>query len=207
MGWTPKLGIFYDAEFTGLHKDTTLISIGMISQSKQTFYAEFTDYDTTQVDDWVNENVISHLLFRDEKEKYTSILKDSYRDLYSITLKGDTKFVKRELIKWLKKESTFHKKQIQFFVDCYAYDWMLLNKLLAKDGNAINIPKYIYYIPVDLSSVLYFAGVDPDINREEFARVEDNEEYFKHNALYDATIASICYSKIHLKDATVIMVE
>jgi hypothetical protein len=84
---------------------------------------------------------------------------------------------------------------------------MLLNNLLAKDGNAINIPKYIYYIPIDLSSIMYFAGVDPDINREEFARVEDNEEYFKHNALYDATVASLCYSKIHLKDATVIMVE
>ena len=50
--------IFFDCEFTGLHKNTTLISIGLISDCGKTFYAEFTDY---QVDDWIRDNVISKL--------------------------------------------------------------------------------------------------------------------------------------------------
>ena len=37
--------IYYDAEFTGLHINTTLISIGMVSDSGSFFYAEFNDYD------------------------------------------------------------------------------------------------------------------------------------------------------------------
>lgn len=35
--------IFFDTEFTGLHKDTTLISLGMISEDGRRFYAEFND--------------------------------------------------------------------------------------------------------------------------------------------------------------------
>ena len=48
--------IFFDCEFTGLHKNTTLISIGLISDCGKTFYAEFTDYDKGQVDDWIKQS-------------------------------------------------------------------------------------------------------------------------------------------------------
>ena len=36
------MNIFFDTEFTGLRKDTTLISIGMIAENGKTFYAELT---------------------------------------------------------------------------------------------------------------------------------------------------------------------
>jgi len=42
-----KTKIFFDTEFTGLHQNTTLISIGLISECGKTFYAELTDYDKT----------------------------------------------------------------------------------------------------------------------------------------------------------------
>ena len=45
-----KTKIFFDTEFTGLHQNTTLISIGLIAETGQTFYAELTDYDRCQVD-------------------------------------------------------------------------------------------------------------------------------------------------------------
>jgi hypothetical protein len=35
--------IFFDTEFSGLHKNTTLISIGCISEDGKTFYAELED--------------------------------------------------------------------------------------------------------------------------------------------------------------------
>ena len=41
--------IFFDTEFTGLHKNTTLVSIGFISEDGRTFYAECNDFDWDQV--------------------------------------------------------------------------------------------------------------------------------------------------------------
>jgi uncharacterized protein YprB with RNaseH-like and TPR domain len=34
--------LFLDTEFTGLHQNTTLISIGLIADTGDTFYAELT---------------------------------------------------------------------------------------------------------------------------------------------------------------------
>lgn len=53
--------IFFDTEFTGLHKNTTLVSIGLISEDKRQFYGELIDYNENQCDEWINENVINHL--------------------------------------------------------------------------------------------------------------------------------------------------
>ena len=58
--------LFIDTEFTGLHKGTTLISIGIISECGRRFYAELTDYDKTQLNDWLNENVIASLYLTEE---------------------------------------------------------------------------------------------------------------------------------------------
>lgn len=55
--------IFFDTEFTGLHKDTTLVSIGMVSEDNRQFYAELTDYDIM-----IKNNVILGL-----KKMYLSI--------------------------------------------------------------------------------------------------------------------------------------
>ena len=57
-----KTKIFFDTEFTGLHQNTTLISIGLIAETGQTFYAERTDYDKSQIDEWLQTNVIENLL-------------------------------------------------------------------------------------------------------------------------------------------------
>ena len=43
--------IFFDCEFTGLHQNTSLISIALISECGKIFYAEFNDYYEEQVDD------------------------------------------------------------------------------------------------------------------------------------------------------------
>ena len=55
------MNLYFDTEFTGLHKDTTLISIGIVAENGKKFYAEFADYDRNQCNDWINENVINNL--------------------------------------------------------------------------------------------------------------------------------------------------
>ena len=61
-----KMNIYFDCEFTWLHQNTTLISIWLISECWKTFYAEFTDYDKSQVNEWIQENVISNLIINDK---------------------------------------------------------------------------------------------------------------------------------------------
>lgn len=35
--------VFLDTEFTGLHQDTTLISIGLIAENGKTFYGQISE--------------------------------------------------------------------------------------------------------------------------------------------------------------------
>ena len=141
-----KTKIYFDTEFTGLTQDTSLISIGLISDCGEEFYAELNDYDRSKCDEWINENVISNC-YLDNK----------------LTMKE----LKTELEKWF---SQF--KEVEIYSDCLAYDWVLFCQIF---GHAFNIPKNIYYIPFDLCSFMKIKGIDPDINRETFAEFEDSE--------------------------------
>lgn len=205
------LKVYYDAEFTGLHKGTTLISIGMVSESGSRFYAEFDDYDKTQVDAWLKENVIDHLVMKDA-EVIVSQHGGNDSPNYNELMQGNTDKVRKELMKWLKNESDVAGKQIRFYTDCYAYDWMLLNDLICDFGVALNTPDYINYIPIDLSTMLLVMGVDPDITREDMLAPQQhdaitravfpmdfalkNQDGYKHNSLWDAYVAKMCFEKL-----------
>lgn len=179
--------IFFDTEFTGLHQRTTLISIGLISDTGKSFYAEFTDYDKTQVDDWIQQNVIEKL------DNYQSPQAPSYKDDISVKVVGDSEFIKKHLIEWI---SQFDK--VEMWSDCLSYDWVLFSQIF---GHAFNIPKNVYYIPFDICTLMKIKGVDPDINREQFVKENyvgefnpfNSMEIKKHNALYDAGIIKQCY--------------
>ena len=72
--------IFFDTEFTGLHKNTELISIGLIAENGNMFYGEITNYDKSQVDNWIQENVINNLkhngnhIIEETKESYGCLM-------------------------------------------------------------------------------------------------------------------------------------
>ena len=55
--------IFMDTEFTGLHQGTSLISIGIVTEDGRQFYAELNDYDRSQVNEWLYNNVIKNLSY------------------------------------------------------------------------------------------------------------------------------------------------
>lgn len=186
--------IFFDCEFTGLHQNTTLISIGLVSECGKTFYAEFNDYDTEQIDDWLLENVINNL-------QYNGIFQKLDETQHSISYKSTTYNIKEKLTTWLKQF-----EQIEIWSDCLSYDWVLFNEIF---GHAFNIPKNVYYIPFDICTLFKVKGIDPDINREKFVCnvfSEGGEPLFfdvegkmiekkKHNALWDARIIMACYVK------------
>lgn len=87
--------IFLDTEFTGLHKNTTLISIGLVSECGKTFYAEMIDYDYMQLNPWITENVVSNLTNQ-------SMLNNSYTNSEgSMNCKCDSKWLEIYLKHWL----------------------------------------------------------------------------------------------------------
>jgi hypothetical protein len=184
--------LFFDTEFTGLHKNTTLISIGIVSECGKSFYAELNDYDKSQIDTWLQENVINNLLnlkSYDESDSYYSDTTDHTSVPY---MRSNKNGVKNYLIEWL---SQF--ESVEMWSDCLAYDWVLFNDIF---GTAFDIPINVYYLPFDICSFLHLRGYDPDVSREEFANdyidTDSNKEIVKHNALWDAYVIKGCYNRL-----------
>lgn len=169
--------IFFDTEFSGLHQNTTLISIGMVDENGREFYGVLSDYDVSQVDDWLRQNVIAHL---DSEPHITT-----NRDEMALCI-----------VQWL-NDYAFLPGGVEMWSDTLAYDWVLFCQLF---GHAFNIPKNVYYIPFDIATLFKIRGVDPDVNREQFAGIEGS----KHNALHDARVIRACYDKLmSMKEETV----
>ena len=194
--------VFLDTEFTGLHQNTSLLSIGIIDEDGRTFYAEISDYDFTQMDEWLLENIMSHMIFEPAKpgeEEYYSaerfddnpIGQDLYKS-YSLKMRGTIKEVAQELEKWLNQYD-----KVEIWSDCLAYDWMLFCQMF---GGAMNIPSNVYYIPFDICTLFIMEGIDPDISREFYIRERlDNIDmplFMKHNALWDAKVIRECFFKL-----------
>ena len=197
---------YFDTEFTGLHRGTTLMSIGIIrvkeADTSQTsaFYAEFTDYDKSQVDDWIHNNVEKNFLFKD-KEAFVKY--DNPNDITIV--KGNKEEVKKVLLNWLSEQYC----TIQMVSDVCHYDFCLLTDLIAPD--CLSLPEYFSPTCHDINQdIAKFYGINEihafDISREEFEQrlvvpklVQPAETKLlsfdiqnKHNALYDAlNIATI----------------
>jgi hypothetical protein len=172
--------VFFDTEFTGLHQNTTLISIGLMAENGTTFYAECNDYDKSQIDEWLQENVINNLL-------YQNVTIQHWGEDDHIEVKGDSAFVRYQLTRWLHNFDS-----VEMWSDCLSYDWVLFNQLW---GHAFKIPKHVYYIPFDICTLMKIKGVDPDISREEYAQFEAGKDR-KHNALWDAQVIKACYERL-----------
>lgn len=156
--------IFFDTEFTGLQQRTYLLSIGMIAEDGRIFYAEYDHPNNFKLDDWIKENVIAN--FTGEN-----------------TFDNTANLVER-IENFLRPYN-----EVEMWSDCLAYDWVLFCQLW---GGAFGVPKKIYYIPFDICTVMKIKGVDPDINREEYAKMTG----VKHNALHDARVIKKCYEKL-----------
>lgn len=178
--------LFLDTEFTGLHQKTTLISVSIVSENGQAFYAELTDYDKTQVDDWLMTNVIANLTLA-VRNPVTQILMTEGEVRVSDHLTevlGNTYTVNRELRRWLTQFGP-----VEIWSDVLAYDWVLLVNLL---GGPWSLPENLFYIPFDLATLLHAKHIDPDVNRMELAGLTG----LVHNALFDAYVIKTIYQKI-----------
>ena len=195
--------IFFDTEFTGLHKNTTLISIGMIAEDGKTFYAEFSDYYECQCDEWIRENVIKHLKWSKESpiENF-----GNYDDMNHIEMYGDKNYVKMQLEQWL---SNYDK--VELVSDCCHYDMVLFIDIF---GGAFDIPSQIcpacHDINQDIAKHFKISECEAfDLSREEIINTYNKKVIYnwpnevikidgdKHNALYDAKVIKEIYKIVN----------
>ena len=176
-----KTRVFFDTEFTGLHQKTTLISIGLVAQTGEMFYAELIDYDHAQLNDWIVSNVTTKLYLN---------VKENIANKKATFYKGSHSNLKHWISQWMEQFDI-----VEMWSDCLAYDWVLFCHIF---GSAFDIPKNIYYIPFDIATLFKERGVDPDISREKFAYGEAYNEMLakKHTALWDAQTIKTCFEKL-----------
>lgn len=191
-----KKKIFFDMEFTGLHKLTTAISIGLVCEDGNKYYAEFTDFDKYQIDTFLRQEVLSKRTL-EEYDFDTDYKPDS--DM--VLVKGDVEIVYQTLMAWLHR---YEEDGVEMWGDLLAYDWVLFINIF---GNGLSLPKFVSYIPMDLCTVLKVCGIDTDIDRVVFAYGEEaakSNSDKKHNSLYDAETQLEVYKKIMDKMNSVI---
>lgn len=171
------MNLYMDSEFTNLHQRTTLISLALIAEDGSSFYAEFTDYDRSQVNSWLDENVFKHLTLADGH--YSN-------EGGHVQICHNTRFITAELEEWLEQF-----EDIVIWSDCLAYDWVLFCELF---GGGMCLPKNVNYIPMDICTLFHMKGIDPDVSRLEF--IDEELPLTLHNAYDDAYVIKACYEKL-----------
>ena len=180
--------VFYDLEYTSKHQFTSPISIGMVSSNgSKEFYAEFTDYDYSQVDQWLQTNVIDLLTLQDKQDGFLE--KSSSKTL----VKGNVEHVlcsSGGLNDWISQWD----QPIIMASFSNSYDWVIFREMFKKSN--IDFPSFISKWTIDIASIYIDYGYDPN-EREDF-----KEHYLgigterKHNALFDAQVAQKFYNKM-----------
>lgn len=197
--------LFFDTEFTGLRKDTTLISIGIVSEDGRKFYAVLNDFDVTQCTQWINENVIKGVV-EDALSIPIGIIEDigedgKYMDFWFV--KGNKSLVSIHLNRWLNWIGGYD--SIQFVSDVCHYDFVLLIDLITNGGTALDIPDNISAVCHDINQDIaqHFGVSDAeafDMSREQIMNDLCGSEAIvtgdKHNSLYDAEVIRAIYKEI-----------
>ena len=183
--------LFFDTEFTGLHKGTTLVSIGIVAENGKRFYAEFSDYDESQCDNWIKENVLKHTILAGNDALAAKLGEDGN----TTVILGSKVDIRYELGEWLKQSDS-----VQFVSDVSHYDFVLLINIF---GTAFDLPGNVSAACHDINQdIARYYGISEkeafDKNREDIVSELCGQqiEGEKHNSLYDAEVIKVIYSEI-----------
>jgi len=191
--------IFFDTEFTGLKKSSSLISLGMVDENGRTFYAEFLGYNSDDYDEWVKDNVIANLKYKTCIDNWHNGDPLYTKDFICV---GYRYYIRPLLERWLSIYDN-----VELVSDVCHYDMVLFIDIF---GTAFDLPKNVCPSCHDINQdIAYYLGVSEkeafDYSREElistlnrFKGTEDTQmKVEKHNSLYDAKVIKELYK--HLK--------
>lgn len=193
--------VFLDMNLTGWHRDTTVISIGLVADTNETFYAELNDYDKGQINEWTKENVIHNLLYAPPlkgEDEYWMWNKGN-----KVRMRGNKQDVNQYLSDWFQalldgpksfisyEEGTKPKEVVERSIEIcgynFCYDWVMFNDLWGSSG--MGIPKCLHYIPFDIITCLKL-----NIHHDEY--LNSYEKAKKRNAFSAAKEIQRCYRKL-----------
>lgn len=217
--------LFFDTEFTGLRKDTTLISLGIVADNGKKFYAEFTDFNWEYVDDWIKNNVLDNFILKKfyphggkEIEEQMAEWKNegyevsNYPTMNTAYLLFETKRIKNDFTEvvgdsdWIRESLSDWLSQfdsIQFVSDVCHYDFVLLIDLLTGGKTALDLPNNISAVCHDINfDIARHYGISEreafDKSREEIISELCGHEIEgkKHNSLYDAEVIKAIWREV-----------
>jgi hypothetical protein len=169
---------FVDAEFTGEHAHTTLVSLGIVGESGPGLSVSFNDYARDQVTPWLRENVLAYI------DESASV--DTARG-YEI------------VAAWLEDYS--RGEPVSLVSAGKLSDILLLFELWHVEHPDREFFHHLECLPAylnhaahfDLPTIFMLAGVDPNVDREEFiGRPVDG---VRHEALHDAEVVRECFRR------------
>ena len=163
--------IFLDTEFIDNGKTLELISIGLVKENGDEYYAINREFNPKNASQWVNDNVLNQLPSKDVNITDHSI---SPR-IKSESLAWKTrKQIRRDIIEFcsLYQESD---SDPEFWADYASYDWVVFSQIF---GTMMDLPKNYPMYCKDLRQELDRAGLtDKDLPKQKDSL---------HHALHDA---------------------
>lgn len=127
---------YFSMQYTGLQRNADIISLGLVTGSGRSFYAEFTDYDMNKCSGFVFENVIKKL-----QHPETCLDGDNW------TITGTRKEISTQLWFWLNEYYVANNKPCQFVGDVCYLEFVMLQDLLLNDPEKTTMDLPIFISP------------------------------------------------------------
>jgi hypothetical protein len=170
--------VFFDTEFTRAGMNTSLVSIGFVTENNESLYLELSDFDQTQITPWLEDNILCHLEgIGVSRGKAVGIIED-----------------------WLGRVGC--NSTIQLISAGKSFDLMLLFDLWAEveEGSTLRtwrdrIPEFLdHKWHMDLDTIFALRGIDPQLDRVKYSNYQF--EGIQHHSLFDALIVKACWEKL-----------
>jgi hypothetical protein len=154
---------YLDTEFNESRGKIKLISIGIVSQEREEFYAESLNFSSTDCNEWVKANVFPSLMSDPFSDRGNILLKDP-----GITrMIGTNTDIGKQILEFIGDD-----RSPEFYGYFADYDWVVFCWLY---GAMIDLPNHFPYYCIDLKQILDERGIK---------KIADPEG--EHNALVDA---------------------
>lgn len=168
---------YLDTEFIEHVGGIDLVSIGIICEDGRKLYAESSEFDPRDADDWVRTNVLAKLEFWGKwpkKEPAPVLFGDNQNG--NISFYGHPDHIKQGLLNFFYPIGSYNNIEIYaYFAD---YDWVVFCRLF---GRMIDLPKGMPMWCIDLKQMMWERGLTKEWKAETCPDPEG-----EHNALIDA---------------------
>ena len=182
---------FFDTEFIEWSGGIDIVSLGIVSENGDTFYAESTNFDERNADQWVKDNVLSKLRWWGNEQSskgYCNVSAHQPKhNQWAMEVFGPNTLIAKSVLDWIEsceltmdmKPGSRHITADPVFYSYYgAYDWVIFARLF---GRLIDKPDSFPMWVRDLKQMMWERGLDTDWKRQNSPDPEG-----EHNALVDA---------------------